>query len=233
MKNFFKNLFNKPIQKENLEKEVEMSVSLSEAQILSILGKAISDLGYWSWWATDLPKVIQIEFGRTQLYFPPKDSTLAPNTQLAIQFVNPKSISYLSRAENSEVTQNWFNDLHNDKLEHPFCNDEEFTFTDFSKMTAIINRAKTINTIFGYNPSDNEFKNENYKLVFWADDYGFAVASEKMYLLTKEDYIELDQIPSLHSDWWAYWKKYWDLKNSENALPKDFACEITLPLKKE
>jgi hypothetical protein len=210
-----------------------MNKSLTEEQILDILSNAICDVGYWSWWTTNLPTVFQIEFGGTQLYFPPSDNSQPPSTQIAIQFRNPKSISFLTRRELKSDDANWFDDLHNDKMEAPTCSHEEFTFTDHSLMTAIIKDAKTIKTIHGYSPTDNLFQSEKYKLVFWAGDYGFAVSSEGIKLLTKDGRIELDQIPSVHSQWWTYWRKYWDLINTENALPKDYACEVTIPLKKD
>ncbi|MFZ4545354.1 MAG: hypothetical protein ACOYOA_14980 [Saprospiraceae bacterium] len=229
MENFFKNIFNK----DKKEEEKPSTEPLTENLILEILCDAISDVGYWSWWVTDLPTIIQIEFGGTQLYFPPSDNSKPPNTQIAIQFKNPKSISFLSRQELGSVDENWYDDLHNDKIEAPTCSHGEFTFIDQLLMTTIINEAKTIKTIHGYSPTDNLFLNEKYKLVFWADDYGFAVASDAMKIFTKDEDIELDQIPSIHSQWWTYWRKYWDLKNTNNALPNDFACEVTIPLEND
>lgn len=229
MKNFLKPISNK----DKKEEEKPSTEPLTETQILDILSNAICDLGYWSLWTSNLPTVIQIEFGGTQLYFPPADNSQPPTTQIAIQFRNPKSISFLTREEIKSDAQNWFDDLHNDKLEPPACSYGNFTFTDHSLMTAIIKSAKTIKTIHGYPPTDNSFQSEKYKLVFWAGDYGFAVSSDEFKLLAKEGDVELDQIPSIHSQWWTYWRKYWDLKNTENALPKDFACEVTIPLKNE
>lgn len=210
-----------------------MNKHLTEEQILDILSNAICDVGYWSWWTTNLPTVIQIEFGGTQLYFPPEDNSQPPSTQIAIQFRNPKSISFLTRLDSKSGDLNWFDDLHNDKMEPPTCSYDEFTFTDHSLIAAIINEAKTIKTIHGYSPTDSLFQTERYKLVFWAGDYGFAVASDEIRLLTKVGQVELDRIPSVHSEWWAYWRKYWDLINTRDALPKDYACEVTIPLKNE
>ena len=229
MKKFLKNIFNKDRKEEN-KPSMEQ---LTETQKLEILSDAICDVGYWSWWTTNLPTVIQIEFGGTQLYFPPDDNSQAPNTQIAIQFRNPKSISFLTRQELKSDDKNWFEDLHNDKMEPPTCSHGEFTFTDQSLMTEIISGAKNIKTIHGYSPSDALFLTERFKLVFWAGDYGFAVASDEIKLLTKFGDVELDQIPSVHSEWWTYWRKYWDLINTKNALPKDYACEVTIPLKNE
>lgn len=228
MKDFFKKIFN-----EKEEEEKPSNKPLTETQILEILSEAICDVGYWSWWVTNLPTVIQIEFGGTQLYFPTSDNSQPPNSQIAIQFRNPKSISFLTREELTSDDENWFDDLYNDKMEAPTCSHGEFTFTDQSIMTEIINEAKTIKTIHGYSPKDNLFQSEKYKLIFWAGDYGFAVSSDEIRILTKDGDIQLDQIPSIHSQWWTYWRKYWDLINTKNALPKDYACEVTIPLKND
>jgi len=204
---------------------------LTESQILDILGNAICDVGYWSWWTTDLPAVIQIEFGGTQLYFPPTNVSEPPNTQIAIQFRNPKSISFLTKQERlNESEQNWFDSLHNDKIEPLTCDYEYFTFTDDKLIAEIIDEAKTITTIYGYSSKDKSFLTEKYKLAFWAGDYGFAVASEEIRLLTKIRKVEIEQIPDVNSAWWTYWRKYWDLRNTNNPLPKDYACEVTIPL---
>ena len=219
--------------KDNKEKEKPSTDPLTEIQILDILSNAICDLGYWSWWTTNLPTAIQIEFGGTQLYFPPADNSQPPSTQIAIQFRNPKSISFLTRQELKSDDKKWFDALHNDEMEAPDCISEEFTFTDFSLMTSIINNAETINTIHGYSPTNNLFHSEKYKLAFWAGDYGFAVASDEIKLLTKDGDVQLNQIPFLYSQWWTYWRRYWDLKNTKDALPNDFACEVTLPLKND
>jgi hypothetical protein len=228
MKNFLKNIFNKSQKKE----VTSTDEPLTEKQILDVLGDAICDVGYWSWWTTNLPTVIQIEFGGTQLYFPPEDNSQPPSTQIAIQFRNPKSISFLSRQENISDNENWFEELQNDAMEPPTCSYEEFTFTDNSLMSSIIKEAKTIKTIHGYAPTESIFQSEKYNLVFWAGDYGFAVSSEEIELLTKNGKVELDQIPSINSRWWSYWREYWNLKNTKNALPNDYACEVTIPINK-
>ena len=32
--------------------------------------------------------------------------------------------------------------------------------------------------------------------------------------------------------WWDYWKDYYDKRDTEEAYEKDYACEVTIPLKK-
>jgi hypothetical protein len=221
--NFFKKIFNRNNTNDNL--------GLSEdSSNLQILGNAICDIGWWSWWTAELPKVVQIEFGGTQLFFQPNVDGNPPNNQIAIQFINPKSISFLSRSK--ELIENWPKLLETDKLELPSCDYENFTFIDENVMKNIIDEALIVNTIHGYSPKETAFYKEKYKLVFWAQDYGFAVNAEELKLMSHKGKIELDDIPEINNCWWNYWKKYWSLRDTESPLPKDNLCEITIPAEK-
>src|SRR5688500_10715695 len=92
--------------------------SPSDSELLHILADAISDLGYWSWWAEQLPDVFQIEFGGTQLYFPPETPDSPPQTRIAIQFKQPASINFISKSGNPDNFE-WVQLLHEDKMEPP------------------------------------------------------------------------------------------------------------------
>ena len=228
MKTFLKKIFEKK-PNEIADKKTELS---KNEQLLDALANSISDIGYWNWWTTQLPETIQLEFGGTQLYFEPTDKTKPPSSQIAIQFRNPKSISFLSREVNkNDLEKNWFELLQNDKLEPPTFNNESFTFIDNNEISSIIEKAKTINTIYGYSPKNEKFLKENYKLAFWSGIYGFSVCAEEIKILTAEKEIKIEEIPYLNGQWWGYWSRYWGLKNTENALPKDYLCEVTIPLK--
>ena len=200
---------------------------------LEILGNAISDIGWWTWWTSDLPNLIQIEFAGAQLYFNPTDNTKPPSNLIAIQFINPSSVSFLSREKSEDdIEQNWSELLHEDKLEPPTCDYQNFSFIDENIMKAIVSEASTINVIHGYSPKDETFYNEKYKLVFWAGYYGFAVNAAEIKLLTHQGDIYLDNIPEINNQWWEYWKKYWSLKDTVDSLPIDNICEVTIPTEK-
>jgi hypothetical protein len=222
---FFKNIFNKKPDFHSANN------SLTEKEILEMLGDAICDVGYWSWWTSNLPTIVQVEFGGTQLYFPPKEDSIPPGSQIAIQFINPKSISFLSINENLiDGSEKWFELLHQDKIKSKGCSYDSFTFTDESLMKRIINDAKFVDTIHGYPPNDEAFFKENYKLTFWAGEFGFAVSSENIKLLTQDGEIKLEDIPNINSKWWTYWREYWDLKKANKPLLENYACEVTIPM---
>src|SRR5882757_2929718 len=120
---------------------------MKELELLKKLENIISDVGVWTWWATNLPNSIQIEFNGTQLYFPAESADKPPSSKLAVQFGGPKSINFLSRfAKTSENPSDWYDLLHEDKFKCPTCSYEYFTFTDKGQMKKIIQEAKEIKT---------------------------------------------------------------------------------------
>lgn len=195
---------------------------------LETLASAISDVGYWTWWVSDLPAIFQLEFGGTQLYFPQADGS-KPASQVALQFQNPLSISFLTKQFDSEDGENWFEELHHDRLSPPTCNYDQFTLTDTALMASLLQQANHIYTLHGYAPSDVKFMSAPFKIVFWAGNYGCAVSAENLKLLSANGKVELEQIPQLHGDWWEYWQRYWAVRETDSALPKDYACEVTIP----
>jgi hypothetical protein len=35
----------------------------------------------------------------------------------------------------------------------------------------------------------------------------------------------------MSAKWWAYWKEYWKLRRTDKPLARDYACEVTIPIK--
>ncbi len=209
---------------------IDKMINSMNTEELDILADAISDVGCWSWWATDLPNRVQLEFADTQLVVP-SDNSQPISAKIAIQFINPKSIAFLTNNQTENTKNTWYDDLHNDKIEPFSCSYENFTFSDKVMMKNIINNTNDIQLIHGYSPLDDRFYKENYQLVFLigGGDYGFAVSAEDIKFFTKDYRFDFADIPQLQSAWWEYWKKYWQVRETEFALPKDYACEITIP----
>jgi hypothetical protein len=203
---------------------------IPDAEQLELLADAISDVGYWSWWTHDLPDGFQLEFGGTQLYFPPASSDKPPQTQIALQFQQPASISFLIRGTSTEDFA-WSQQLHDDLLESPTCSYGEFAFSDDDSLTSLLQEAMHVKTVHGYAPATDDFLREPYRLVFWCGDYGFAIASRNLRLLTHGGGVALDQIAEVNRQWWDYWRSYWEKKDTLDALPHDCACEVTIPVK--
>ncbi len=43
--------------------------------------------------------------------------------------------------------------------------------------------------------------------------------------------LDPDQIVTAAGDWWEYWREYWRRRETDAPLPKDYACEVTIPIK--
>lgn len=52
-----------------------------------------------------------------------------------------------------------------------------------------------------------------------------------MEIITIQGDLPLEKIPDLNNKWWEYWKEYWKNKNTSKPFPKDYACEVTFPIK--
>lgn len=200
----------------------------SDTKQFEILANAISDVGYWSWWTEQLPDAFQIEFGGTQLYFPPISSTNPPQTQIAIQFRQPTSINFISK--NSTNVFEWVELLHEDKIEPPTCSYGEFSFGDNELTKSLLQQVRHYRTDYGSQPTAEILK-APFSLVFWCGDIGLAIAAKELKLLNHLGDIALADIAGINKQWWDYWRNYWDKRESDEALPKDYACEVTIPLK--
>ena len=206
------------------------SEPITAADPLALLADAISDVGYWSWWTHELPEVFQVEFGGTQLYFPPPSADKPPQTQIALQFQQPTSISFLSRGVSTEDFT-WVQQLHDDQLESPGCSYGEFSFGDEAALSGLLHAATQVNTIVGDAPTTEAFLRQPYRLVFWCGDYGLAIAAPALRLVTHSGSVALDQVADVNRQWWDYWQRYWAHRDTAEPLPHDYACEVTIPLK--
>ncbi|MEK4978156.1 hypothetical protein [Bacillus sp. FSL K6-6540] len=198
---------------------------------LEILEEAISDVGYWSWWAEKLPEAFQIEFGGTHVWSPPSSSDSPPSGQIALRFGNPISVCFL-KSVNSKLPDNWAELFRDDQLESFSINYGEFKFNDLNFIKELQNSNFILEKKYGQQPYQLfDGGVPNYSLAFIAGEVGFIILAEELRIINRTGDINVDDIEELVSNWWAYWKEYWRLKGTDNELPKDYACEVTIPLK--
>jgi len=65
---------------------------------------------------------------------------------------------------------------------------------------------------------------------FWSGPVGLYVIAQSMTVWSHHGPIPFDAIQPMAHQWWKYWREYWDKKHTDKALPKDYACEATIPL---
>ena len=196
---------------------------------LSTLEEAISDVGYWRWWAEALPEIFQVEFGGVQLHFPPADSDHPPNSVVALRFFEPTVVAFLTEEGAKHVDEDWRLALHEDRVE-PFSVDHElFTLTSEDKLREIVSGCR-IEYAYGSELVTSATDNSVF-LGFRAQRVGFVVRAKRMTVVAQPGELDPDQIVTAAGDWWEYWREYWRRRETDAPLPKDYACEVTIPIK--
>jgi hypothetical protein len=102
-------------------------------------------------------------------------------------------------------------------------------FNEHEHVLEVLSSARSIDTRFGVSPSDEEFLRSQCIVAFGAGPVGCIIGADSMEILTTAGEVSLEDVPELHERWWEYWREYWDVRGTENALPIDYACESTVP----
>jgi len=198
-------------------------------KFFKILNNAISDVGFWRWWVSDFPQFIQLEFGGVQLWNPPINENGPPSGTIALKFVNPISVSFIT-IKKSNIEKNWHQLLHEDKIGPFNINFNFFSINNISNIIQILKNDLVINNIFGESIENSEIFNAKYNISFLAGEVGIIIFADDIEVYNNKGKVDLKEIPLMNSKWWEYWKEYWDKKDTNNKLPKDYACEVTIPI---
>lgn len=195
---------------------------------LDVLEGAISDVGIWRWWTgEDLPSSFQVEFGGVQLKSPPATAGGPPSGLVALRYLKPRSVLFLTLG--SGVPQDWPDLLHNDKLEPPLVRHDAFTLTSKDRTKELLARAKSVLPLVGAGGVESLPRSGEVFLGCDAHSIGLIVVAESMVVLGRDGELDRQKIEERHDQWWAYWREYWSLRGTAKALPRDYACEVTIP----
>ena len=212
------------------KKSLPVEAPLPE-ELLSVLSNAVSDVGYWSWWTQAPSGDFQIEFGGTQLYFPPLEETAPPNSQVAFAFAAPTAINFISRGS-APADFDWAAQLQEDKIEPLNCSPEAFSFGKNAITQSLLEEVTDYKTVLGTNPMDSYKASDAVFLAFWCGDVGFSIAAAALSLTSHAGDFPLSEVMPINRTWWEYWKHYWEVRGTENQLPEDYGCEVTIPIDK-
>ena len=196
---------------------------------LAILETAISDVGYWRWWTATLPDAVQLEFGGTQLCFPPISPGQVTSGLLAVRLRKPVAEIFLT-GKSGGLPDDWPEALARD--EHaPFGVEHgRLTLTSHDDAARYLADAASLKSLVG-SASDLSMHRGKALLAFWAGPVGFVGVAEAIALFNSaEGEVDLATIPDWYGKWWSYWKEYWARRDTPNPMPKDYACEVTIPL---
>ncbi|MDR0674541.1 MAG: hypothetical protein LBF93_13025 [Zoogloeaceae bacterium] len=194
-----------------------------KASTLELLADAISDVGHWVWYDIDEEAdVCQLEFSAAQLLNQDTIDEKARSATLALRFTGNSFLSFHDHGEEND----WHLRLKNDEItlaiEH-----ERLVFNrkkaireieaEFSRRIAIKERG------------EGEGKKT---LAFYADAVAVVIGGDRFSVHDFDGEITEEQILKRSGLWWEYWQDYYKKRGKKNAYPKDYACDVTIPLRK-
>ncbi len=204
-----------------------MSDSPNQTANAEILANAIADAGYWRWWTSKLPDSVQLEFGGTQLWFPPTSPDRITSGLVAVRLRKPLLAAFL-KSNAAKLPDDWPEAMQRDEYEPFTLEHDRFTLTSHDDAIAYLSDAALVKALVG-TPSELANHREKALLAFWSGPVGFVGVAASMALFSMHGEVELASVPELHSKWWSYWKEYWARKNTRNPMPHDYACEVCIP----
>lgn len=60
---------------------------------------------------------------------------------------------------------------------------------------------------------------------------GFIAGGDELKLFGYRCLFKENDIKQLSEKWWEYWNDYWKKRGTESTYDKDYACEVTIPVR--
>lgn len=194
---------------------------------LSMLAAAIADAGHWHWWSAQPPKFFHAEFVMVRLYLPPRDPAKPPCNQFALSFGQVHTVQFLEFAEG--VEPGWQQRIEQDELQGGQFVPNGFALGNLDSTADIVSRALRNHDWFSRPESETGGDNLIACAFQTGTGLGALVVAERLKLISEPGEIPLETVPQMQKDWWSYWKRYWKLVRTPQALPRDINCDISFP----
>ncbi|HEY7393123.1 MAG TPA: hypothetical protein VH640_31675 [Bryobacteraceae bacterium] len=111
----------------------------------------------------------------------------------------------------------------------PF-NIDSFTLSSDNEIESIV-EGRTINFRFGTR-IELASRADPVRLGFLAGPVGLVVRARALSVISTVGEMSREKIIESSDAWWGYWRDYWRVRNSVSPMPKDYACETTIPAKR-
>ncbi|MBQ6478726.1 MAG: hypothetical protein IJI44_05070 [Erysipelotrichaceae bacterium] len=192
---------------------------------LNILADAISDVGSWQWWYIK-DDMIQLEFCDVQLYDESRSEKDTHTTDvLAVRFYGHTFVLFLDNL----ADDGWYIRFQDDdSIIYP-VDGYDLTFDEIKKAEQLLDEYRHKTFIKDYNGSETLSK-ARHLICSRCGDVGFIVGGDEIEIAGKKGKYTEEEIKTAAKKWWEYWKTYWKLRKTKEAYPKDYTCEITIPV---
>ena len=201
---------------------------ITNRDTLNILADAISDVGSWWCWHVD-NDMLQLEFCDVQLYDETKAEKETHTTDvLAVRFYGHVFAVFLSDLND----ENWhvrFRD--DDSILYP-VDAYDMVFDDKKEAELVLNNYRNRISVKNFSGTET-LAAAKHLFCARCDVVGFIVGGDEIEIAGEKGKYTEEEIEPLSRKWWEYWKDYWRLRGTRDALTKDFACEVTIPVNNE
>ena len=207
------------------DSKIDTHKGITGRDTLNILADAISDVGsWWCWHVGD--DMLQLEFCDVQLYDETKAEKETRTTDvLAVRFYGHVFAVFLDDLND----RNWYERLRDDdSILYP-VDTYDMAFDDNKAAESLLNEYRNRVLIKEFNATETMAAAKHF-LCARCDEVGFIVGGDEIEIAGKKGKYTEEEIEPLSRKWWEYWKDYWRLRGTRDALPKDFACEVTIPV---
>ena len=201
---------------------------ITSRDTLNILADAISDVGsWWCWHVGD--DMLQLEFCDVQLYDETKAEKETHTTDvLAVRFYGHVFAVFLDDLSD----KNWHERFRDDDSVLYPVDTYDMAFDDNKEAESLLNDYRNRVPIKDFKGAET-LVSAKHILCARCDEVGFIVGGDEIEIAGKKGKYKEEEIEPLSRKWWEYWKDYWRLRGTRDALPKDYACEVTIPVDKE
>ena len=195
---------------------------------LDILADAISDAGAWQWWHLK-DNMVQLEFCDVQLYdqSKPEQDTHTMDV-IAVRFFDNAFAVFLDDLDEDEERP-WYERFYDDEIPAFECDGYELEFDNPEYAQEVYDEYRNRTPITSFDGMST-FRNAKHLIAAKCGDVGVIAGGDRIKVVSKNALISEEEIEPLSRKWWEYWKEYWRLRGTPDALAVDRACEVTIPV---
>lgn len=199
-----------------------------EAKTLEILADAISDIGSWQWW-DEADDIFQLEFSDVLLLDETKLEGATRASVVALRFSGNAFAVFLDNLEEKSEKE-WYRRFYDDEIrEFEITVDDVLRFDDVDLAESVLDRFKNKTPMKRFDDR-RVLGSTEHILAGTCGDVGFVVGGDDLAVIGGKGKFSESEIEDAAERWWDYWRSYWQLRGTPDALAKDWICEVTIPI---